>query len=74
MIIDHNLDILCITEWGNDSDQEVIAALLPNGYALQQRARGSRGGGVAAVHRSELGIQLKDHDSVFESFELLTAW
>ncbi|ELT95684.1 hypothetical protein CAPTEDRAFT_197363 [Capitella teleta] len=46
LITDLCIDVLCITEtWltGTDSDQPTIAAMLPEGYTLQQRARKTRG-------------------------------
>ncbi|ELU14778.1 hypothetical protein CAPTEDRAFT_210004 [Capitella teleta] len=53
-IIDHEIDILCLTEtWltGSEKDDPIIAELVPNGYNIRHTPRESRGGGTAIIHR-----------------------
>jgi hypothetical protein len=71
-IIDHDLDLFCITEtWLKNSDFTSNGSLTPPGYMLRQVERESgRGGGVAVVHKENLRIYL-DTVKNYESFEYI---
>jgi exonuclease III len=74
-IIDHETDILCLTEtWltGSEKDDPIIAELVPNGYNIRHTPRESRGGGTAIIHRSSLNVHqtpLVTAMSEFSTFE-----
>ena len=72
-IIDHQPDLLCITEtWmtGTESDKAVMSALLPPGYAMLHAPRLTRGGGTAIVHRSCISVRPSSEQIASLSFEL----
>jgi exonuclease III len=59
-IIDHHVDILCITEtWltGTEKDNPIIAELVPNDYSFKHNPRTARGGGTGMIYRSSLNVQ-----------------
>lgn len=73
-IIDEKPDLLCITEtWlsGTASDGPIISAILPDGYEMQHNPRGSRGGGVAIVHRTCIPVLPAKEAYQPHSYELL---
>jgi len=75
-IVDNDIDILCITEtWlsGDDRDNIVIAQITPPGYAIYQKARKGKGGGVAVILKDSLRVKQKSGGrcSSFEHIELL---
>ena len=73
-IVDHHPDVLCIAEtWltGTESDNALISAVLPPGYAMMHAPRGSRGGGVAIIYRACISLRKNTLMSVFQTFELL---
>ena len=55
---------------GTESDNAVISALLPPGYAMLHDPRGSRGGGTAIVHRSCISVRPSNARAAFTTFEL----
>ena len=76
-ICDRRMDFFGLTEtWltGTPEDGAVTAALLPDGYSVVHRPRGSRGGGVALVHRSCITlsqVRLGAHTS-FEALDAIS--
>lgn len=76
LIIDYNLDLLCVTEtWlnGNDRDSVCIAELTPPGYSFLHVPRTSaRGGGVGLLYRDSINVNKETVTSTFSSFEHLS--
>lgn len=70
-------DIYAITEtWlkGDMRDNVIIAELLPPGYNIVHAARGSRGGGVAIIHKNTIAVEklpCKTSGHTFESVDCL---
>jgi exonuclease III len=66
-------DVLCITEtWLKPNDTSAfLAEVTPAGYALHQKPRASRGGGVAILARKELN-PTEIASPKYKSFELVS--
>ena len=79
VIIDHNIDIMCIVEsWLKENgDETVMHELTPPGYKISSFPRKSRkGGGLAIIHRDIIRPTIKCHETThlyqtFESAEIL---
>jgi len=72
-ICENDIDILAITEtWlSADNDGAVISSLLPNGYAIHQNPRLSRGGGgLALIFKSSIKVERQKQFN-YTSFEYL---
>ena len=71
MIVERDLDVLCLTEtWLREEGDDVsIGEMTPPGFSFLHRPRVSgRGGGVALIFRQHLNVRLCKHRS-FSSFE-----
>lgn len=61
LIRTYNLDILCLTETWFNSDCEYCT---PPGYKMYRCDRGSRGGGVAIITRSDYKVSIIDKSEI----------
>ena len=71
MIVERDLDVLCLTEtWLKEEGDDVnIGEMTPPGFSFLHRPRVSgRGGGVALIFRQHLNVRLCKHRP-FNSFE-----
>ena len=73
IIIDHDLDIVAITEtWLRDEASDVITNLVPDGYAMINVPRKDKaGGGVALLYKSNLKLKQCRKIKPYTSFESL---
>ncbi|XP_055956994.1 uncharacterized protein LOC130012904, partial [Patella vulgata] len=71
-VCDNNLDIFAITEtWlSANADTASITDLVPNGYSIFHQPRPTRGGGVALIFKSSLGVTVQKPIK-FTTFEYL---
>ncbi|XP_035827940.1 uncharacterized protein LOC118478439 [Aplysia californica] len=76
VIEEMNIDLLCITEtWlRTEGDESIIADLLPPGFELKSFSRGSRGGGIAFIHRRGLPVKFICGGPSYRTFQSATAF
>ena len=75
-ILEHDLDICCLTEtWLNSDDTVTICELFLNGYEIiSVPPKDRQGGGVAVIIKQLLSIKLNcSKDTTFRSFEHLNS-
>ncbi len=75
-ILEKNVDIMTITEtWLKSNSESVTSDLCPEGYsfigASRKSSKASRGGGLAAIYKSTLDMQVIPSDA-YKSFEHLS--
>ena len=73
-VVDRDIDIFALTEtWLSPTqDEPIISDLCPTGYTFSCTSRGSRGGGVAVLHKKSL--KFKKQSIIkhrFKSFEFI---
>ena len=74
LIVDRGIDIMCITEsWLSPRDDALVREVSEYNYGLLSAARGSRGGGVAIVHKNGLKVKKQKVKNPPTTFELLEA-
>ena len=72
LVAEQDLDILCITEsWLSPKDDALAREISEHNYKLLNVARGSRGGGVAIIHKEEIKVKKCKLRKTFSTFELL---
>ena len=74
LIVDNNIDVLCITEsWikDNSTDSQILREITPPGFKVHSQPRGNkRGGGLAIIYRDTLRMTVNTNGQQ-ESFECL---
>ena len=72
LIIDNNIDILCLTEtWLNENELSIAREIAPEGFSIKNAPRqNGRGGGILIIYRSNFKIRF--YDSKATTFESLS--
>jgi len=72
-VIDHDVDILCITEtWLSTNDTVIIGELTPTGYSFLNHPRcTSRHGGIGILFKTSLKLTVKPIDFIAKTFEYM---
>lgn len=72
-VLEHDLDCCFLVEtWLKETDQVVVSELTPPGYTFISKPRNSStyGGGIGALFKKELKLQIFETGLSFHSFEL----